>query len=461
MVEGPGRTEASTREWTVLMGLGNIGATVKGQKKAAPQSAYTRDVIARGSQAVRDRAAAAQMQRTAAPQSLEFLRESGYGGPPQRSGGNAQYNAWLAQQGFNPDYEVTFGRTRKGAYSGFKTEGELKSAIKGRSQQMRGEARSQAGQQIADAGQQLDRVTSDYDVKAADAEKRAQETMLDWLGSFDALAKAGAYSKQGGFMPIEGKINPGGKYHDQELDPVLAGQERAQREAAGQASRDRQLEFANEFLGKHNAALVDQSQTGKYSRELDDWLSSQSEPLVSQMEAGQMIDATPLSAYATKAGAEYGVDPNLISGWYDDASDVSDFGVQRNQEAIDQYGMPYSDLQSWIAQQGRQDASAEADAARQQDTGTERQIADDVFQATGMDAQQLATAADVTPEQLWQIVQDPTYQQASADMAQVLQDPDFDPEGQGAEDVNGILDQLRVDPVLYRLIQAQYGSYLS
>lgn len=439
-------------------GLGR-GITSSRPAKKAPQSAYTRDVIERGAAAVADRRKAGTFDSTQPTDALSWMQATGYG-----QGGNDAYNQWFASQGFNPTYKVTFGQSKKGKYAGFATEGELKAAISGRAEQLRQEQNALAQRDYETAQSGLDTLDSQYAANDAIAQHQMAaptKAVLDLVGyDLHHLARSaapggdgqmdggfGSFGGSGGAPVADGGHVPGARvpyiddatHHQQLIDAANAG---------------------NDTLHR----------MGDYDQQLREWYGQQTEPLMQQSEAAQQQQLTPLAMYATKAGADYGVDPTLISGWYPASSQVTDFNTQRNLQSIQDYGMPYSDYQSYLASQAadqRRNQSvqdqADAQAAKDAQTAQDQQLEDGVYQATGMDVGSLASAADLTKEQVYSIVTDPNYQQAASDLYSVLTDPNFttlsaDDQAQSVDDVIG---QFRTDPTVYRLIQAQFGAYLS
>lgn len=398
--------------------------------KHAPPSAYTLDVIARGSQAVKDRAAGASFDRTQAPQALDWAQQTGLTADPTQ-----QYVDWASQRFAGAGQQpVTFGQSAKGAYSGFKTEGELKAALGGRAQQYRQEDQQHAAQQYGSASDDLNGLLSQFDTQQDRTRAALAPAALSGAGIGLGHVTGHAPTTWGGpdVLTAEGPT------------------------ASDTRHRQNDLDYAN--------------QLGAYNDRTKQWLADASQDPLQQMDTARQIESTPVSQYAGLAGADYGIDPTLVAGWFPQSADVTDFNTQRNLQSINDYGMPYSDVTSY-RNQGDQAAAADQRQAATDQTAAAKQAADDqqaqiaqvVGDATGQDVTQLAQATNMTPVQVAQVVADPSYQQASSDLQSVLFDPAFDPSNQqDADAVNAVLDQpaIRQDPQLYAMLLQVYGNYL-
>lgn len=398
-------------------------------KPAAPQSDYTKDVIARGSQAVKDRAAGAVLDRAQGKQQLDWAAQTGLptGDPTD------QYVQWYASKGFQPQYTPTFGRTPKGKYSGYATEGELKAATLGTAEQYRAQDRQSAAQQAHDAQAALDALLGRYDTQHGQATSEMDE--------LNRAIEQAQHPKQGVGSFFGDLADAGRKFVG------LPVSEHAPVDVSDKQSRLKDLTT--------------------YDQQLNEWLAQVSKPKLDEMQTAQQISQTPLRAYTTLAGRDYGIDPALIGGWYPESSELTDYTNQRNLQSIDDYGMPYNDVQSWFAEQQRaadaadRQATTDATAAdKQAATDEEQQITAIVGDATGMDAKQLAQATNMTPMQVAQVVSDPGYQQAAADLGGILTDPEFDPE-RDSDALNTVLDQIRTNPQMYAILTRQFSDYLS
>jgi hypothetical protein len=360
---------------------------------------YTRDVRERGLQAVQERRQASQYGINNRDAALQYMLDSGYTSQTPTDG----YRQFQQQRGFRPqNYNIVLGQG-DGPYAGFRTEGQLKAALLGRSEGLRGYDQQQAGELARLADQYLGEVEGQY------------TTQLD-----DGREAIGKWTKHDPTAPMDPDrlSGPGG---------ALGGAQKLQYEHA------------------------DQEHTGG----LNDWLAKTTDPYLEALSTAEQIGQTPLRDYATIAGAEYGVDPNIVGGWYPEASQIQDFRNQRDLSALDQYGMTQSEYQGVLGdmeqRQNQQNQQGTQDQQDQQDL----QVSDNIFQLTGMDGNQLAQGADLTTEQLYSVVTSDTYQSLNQEIAQIVADP-----GASEEDIQASVDEvlagIRSDPTLYRVLSAQW-----
>lgn len=371
---------------------------------------YTRDVRERGLQAVRERRQSQQYGVNNRDAALQYMLDTGYSSQTPTDG----YRQFQQQRGFRPQgYGIAVGQG-DGPYAGFRTEGQLKAAVLGQSEQMRGYDRQQADQLAQLADQYLGQVEDQYGTRLADGQQQ--------------LSKATGYNPAGGA-----------------IRDATAGW-------WGDSSED-----DGGMLGPMQRAIAKVPEMGykqgeqEYTGELNDWLAAASSPYMDALDTAEQIQQTPLRDYATIAGAEYGVDPNVIGGWYPEASQIQDFRNQRDLSAIDQYGLPQSEYQGVLNDMEQQ----QNQQVQQEQQGYDLQVADNIFQLTGMDGNQLAQAADLTTEQLYSVVTDGAYQSLNQEIAQIVADP-----GASEEDIQASVDEVlagvRADPVLYRVLSAQW-----
>jgi hypothetical protein len=356
-------------------------------------SDYTRDVAERGLQAVRDRRQASQYGPNNRDAALEYMLQTGYGPRPQP---NASYQQWAQSRGFQPQgYDIAVGQG-DGKYNGFETEGQLKSAVLGRSEYLRQQDWAQA-----------DELTQLADQYLSDAESQYETTNL---GTHSALI-------------------------GEQSDP-----------AADYAASQHPLGIDSYDYQEKKAVADD---------ELNAWLGETTAPYLDALDTATLIEQTPLRDYATLAGGEYGVDPNIIGGWYPQDTIIGDMKDQRDLNAINTYGMTDAEFQQFIDQQMRQ----EEQAGQDEQAGYDQQVDDAIFSVTGMDASQLASAADLNTEQLYGVVASEAYSALNGELSQLVQSYD-DPEAL-TEAVDQVLAQASMDPTLYRVLYAQWGGYAS
>ena len=260
------------------------GARPLGQPQVPKQTSYTASIVQNGKAAIDARKQAAQYGLTGQAQGLQSLYQ---GGAPTHVAQTQQYKDWMATQGFGapgvgPQYDVTFGRHEGGKYAGFDQLGELKAATLGRAERQR-----------------------EQDMTQSDMLRKGAQGNLDQLDT---------------------------DYKTQALIAILHG-------AKGTFGNGVTPEMSQ------RAIQAGQTQFDSYLPKLQDWSPKQADPQVSALETANQIDQTPTREYATLAGRDYGVDPNLIAGWFPQASEVSDAATQRNLESLHAYGVPYNEQQ--------------------------------------------------------------------------------------------------------------------
>lgn len=500
-------------------------------KKPAPSSAYTQDVAARGLQAVQERRQAAQFDRTQQPAAADWLQQSGYGG----NDSNALYEEWLSQRGFHPAaYPVTFGQSKKGAYNGYKTEGELKAALLGNAdlaresdQQQAQGLNSQVDEWLASIADQYQTGTDQATQLQAEADRNRDPYMMQFTGLAEASAaenrqlhpqptvrvhpgpapdvpQPGAVGMPGTSdeqflgvndvpsdalpMPVIPGALPIYDQYRQENDPTLrppvvtlpgvgptppsvseqmGGGLSGSIGAPTGSTQFTTIEPAPapdpRFRGMTGNAAATTNSISDYQQSLNDWLASASDPYLNAEEAAQRIQQTPLRDYAQIAGAQMGIDPSLVAGWYPQSSQVGDYTQQRDLQSIQDYGMPYSEHTSLDNRQQSDADQAATQATKDQTAANEQAQLQLIGDTTGLDGKQLAATTNMTLEQVANIVADPIYQQKAGEIQDKINDPTFiDPNnpdsGQGVID---ILNELRTDPELYALLSAQFADFVS
>lgn len=432
-------------------------------QKPVPSTDYTRDVIARGSQAVLDRAKGLSFDKTQGTQGLDWAQQTGL---PVNDPTDA-YMEWYASKGFQPSGgPVTFGQTPKGAYSGFKTEGDLKAAITGRADQERMQDRDTAQQQFNDASGTLNQLGTAYD------QQRTQKDQ-EVASLAPSVAGMGLGHTEGSGAPAGWGVGTQQHLEDRPatLDPSTHAIVPAMNGVLVRGTDAGHLVGPRPGDDTQAAADADRvMQLDAHGEQLKQWLATSAQPELDTMNTARQIGNTPLRDYQQQAGSQYGVDPNITAGWFPESTDVTDYTNQRNLQSINDYGVPYSDFQGYLAdQQQQQDAAAkqqttdQAAADKQATAAQAAQISDIVGQATGLDANQLEQSVNMTPDQVAQVVTDPTYQQATADLNSVVQADGFDPNGKDdVAAVNAVLDQpaIRQNPQLLAILLQVYSDYI-
>ena len=405
------------------------------------------------------------------------------GGRPLSGADNPFYEQWSRGSTAPTQYDVLYGRTPEGDYSGFKNASDLKAAVQGYGETLRNEDRDRAlaMQQLAE--QYLGQMETDYEKNyvrgVPTREEIARTQHMPSPGSPSEMAAIAQVAPQvevdprvyGGHMPSPGSPS--------EMEALMAFQTPGTIPTSGQADLVAQMRGANDYLSTQtrrnadeasrrnadesaNRRLADEmaavntagarlsaetADDRAYNDALNSWLADNAGQYQDAIDAADLVMQEPGRDYWLKAAAEYGVDPNIARGWYDEASMIRDFTEQRDLAAIDQYGMPYSEFQGFIGDQQRAEDAAVDDAAAADEQAMDQYVQD----VTGFDPQQLATSADVNVPMLYDLVSTPEFQEATSAIINAAANPD---------DVQGILDQwMEQDPVLYRVLDSMFGDY--
>lgn len=355
-------------------------------------SDYTQAVADQGLAAVNQRRRGSQFDPTNYGQALTYLAQTGYG--PSMSAN--LYNQWMQSRGFNPTgYNVTVGQSPKGKYGGFSTLGMLQAAIRGQAETMRHQDRQQADELAALANKYLDQAQGMY------------------ADEFKTVADATA------------RDLPQGTYR------------------------------AQAFSAAANNAIGD-AQNAHGGAELNKWLGETTDPYLSALELASQIGQTPIRNYATVAGANYGVDPNIVAGWYPDASTITDYRNQRDLQSLQNYGMTQSEYEQWLNGQNRNQTDAANAAADQQD----QQYLDYIYGTTGLDGKQLASAVDMTVPQLASAMNSENFQNAYATVMDTLNNNNGNDIAATQQAVANDLAPYMNDPTMYSLLTYLFSQYL-
>jgi len=427
-------------------------APYKGGGSSGRDSSYTQDVNSRGIAAVQERRnRLGYGSPLASQQRVGYMAQTGQN--PVAS--SSVFDEWMSSM-VPQGYGIALGQSEDGKYAGFKTEGELKAAIEGAAQTRRASDRNVFDQLYADAGANLDRTMSDWstgrrNAQSAESDIRAQigrdmgivlpSSNESGVGygtagldrSVSGLSSEPTYTKPavGGDLPnlvsmLADKIGATN-------DPVkLRAQQSAKLWQAEQPSWQAQND---------------------YQDSLDQWLADRSGKYLDQQEFAQQAANAPLSLYAAQAGAGYGVDPNILAGWFGTNEDNADFTAQRNADAINAYGMPYNEYQSALSGLER-DAQAAAD---QQTAAAETQMNNEVYAITGQDGGQLAQAVNMTPAQVYQMVGDPAFQEYAYTIDAALGQNNYE---EAIAAVDTLMQQVGADPAYRKLLDYLYGDVL-
>lgn len=411
---------------------------LRSSNQQAPQSDYTRQV-ASGGLAVVDQARQQRRYGTAGAQANYI--DTGvysYQAPIARSGD--MYDQWLAQ--YAPQAQTgpyAYGRTEDGAYAGYKNEGTLKAALRGRAEQMRGQDREMFTALDQLANQRLDDLGQQYQDQLAEsgATTRYERTVptLD-----DPKPTAGQASGRGGDT----------------LDALTA--------AAIERMSTPTQQSTSEGLTRRDAATADrytamaeqQAKKDYQFDELNPWLADQSAPLIDQMDFAQSGLATPIATYAQRAGAEYGIDPYIVGGWYPESSAIADARDQQTLAFLRETGMTPTDYEQALNALDREQQQQDQTFADQQ-----AQAIDDAgYQLTQGQSttSELSNAINLPVEDVLNILNSADYQYAQSAINDALTTQDM---GYIEETVTQMLDAAATtDPAMLNILQTIYKDYV-
>ena len=366
-------------------------------------TSYTEDVAKRGLDAVRERRNVTGYDSTMRDQALAMVA----GGARYKPNAETDlYDQWHQQRGFTPgSYDIGFGRG-DGKYSGFDTVDALKSAVRGYSEFQREQDRMQAQALDQLANQRLDELESQY------TDKRINITDDD---------PAQAWMQH---MPQMGKVGEIPTATEAEMEMLSRNAD----------VQDRIDNSAQTAPAQH-----------EYNKALDQWLAENSDKYLQASEFAGEVQDTPLRDYAMIAAQQYGVDPMIARGWYDEATQIGDFREQRDLQSLENYGLPYGEYQDALDQfQGQAQDQQEMLSDEQ-----EQQLRGAIEAFTGLRADDLMNGAKINMTDLYSVLASPDYGQYAQEIMDSGNDPDT---------ITSVLDTVRsIDPQLYRVLTAQYG----
>lgn len=331
-----------------------------------------------------------------------------------------RYAAYRDQQGWGAQGGV--GITGKpGKYAGLPTMGMLNDAILGRAKTKYQSDQQAANQLMADASQRRQTVTGQVDTERGNVKKLIASQMVPSVAYSPDTSRASTLGTPRSGI-IGGLI---GKAADS-VRPVKAE------------------------MTAHAPMAV--NPYADYQSYLDDHLQSQGEiPASQDEELASYLSGTPLSEYARDtASSEYGLDPNVAAGMFDTSVDTQYAADQRDAQSMAEFGVPYNE---YVASQ-RTQASQMEDDQKLYDDQMNEQLYSAVSERVGMDAKALANAADMTMEQVAQVVADPSYDAAAADLEAAAA------EGDPTRFAEALTQAARGNPAAYRVLEAQYAGYV-
>lgn len=442
-------------------------------QQQTPQSDYTRQV-ASGGLAVVDQARQQRRYGTAGAQAN--YNDTGvysYQAPVARSGD--LYDQWLAQ--YAPQAQTgpyAYGRTEDGAYAGYKNEGTLKAALRGRAEQMRGQDREMFTALDQLANQRLDDLGQQYQDQLAEsgASTRYERT----VPTLDDPKPTATYTPGTRVPSMPGnRVGTGdGEFQSirDQSDPLVTGQASGRGgdtlDALTAAAIERMStptqQSTSEGLTRRDAATADrytamaeqQAKKDYQFDELNPWLADQSAPLIDQMDFAQSGLATPIAAYAQRAGAEFGIDPYIVGGWYPESSAIADARDQQTLAYLRDTGMTPADYEQALNALDREQQQQDQTFADQQ-----AQAIDDAgYQLTQGQSttSELSNAINLPVEDVLNILNSADYQYAQSAINDALTSQDM---GYIEETVTQMLDAAATtDPAMLNILQTIYKDYV-
>lgn len=449
------------------------------QQRPAPQSDYTRQVAEGGIGALQQARQQRRYGLTGAEQNYRDGGASGvpgvfsYAGPTGKP--NDMYDQWLSQvtpQGA-PDTGYAYGRTEDGAYAGFKNQGTLQAALRGRAENIRGQDQEmfRALEQMANQG--LDGLTDEYGQRRqenTDTERYArtiptlpdvkpQVVPTSATGQTDRVQPSRIGTEDGQFQSIRDQNDP--SVYQQPLPEGVLGNIVS---TVAASSRGTMPRSTSEGLNRSDSAAADrytgmaemQAKTDYVNKDLNPWLANESAPLLDQQDFAQSGLATPIAMYAQRAGAEYGVDPNIVAGWYPNSSALTDARDQRDLAFLEQTGMTASDYEQALRDIERQQNAA----ATAQDDQLAQDYAAAGYELTGGQAttSELANVTNLPVEDVYNILDSADYQFAQGKINEALSTQDL---GYIEETMTSVLDGAAyTDPAMLNILQTIYKDYI-
>lgn len=379
---------------------------------------YTDDIAARGLQAILDRRSQQRYGRTAQDQALASYMQ----GDPFVGQQSPMYDAY--RQSMRPQgYQQSFGRG-DGKYNGWDTQGLMTTELRGQAEMLREQDRMRA--------QALQSMIED---RLSGFEDRYLDNLNDLSGTYQVQNTA-APGWQAGRAATAGKAPVYDRVDDEMGSGIAAALKN--RVHADQAQ-------GAEIIGEDDPRVL-------YNKALGDWLDRASDPWLDAGDFASQVEQTPLRDYAFQAGAQLGIDPALVAGWYPESSQIGDFTQQRDLESIDMAGMPYSEYQRALQQMQSDSEQAYSD----QDAAWQEQASNDIFNQYGIDGRQLASSAQMTLDQLMSAVNSDNFLTLEQEVSAALSSGGLD-----EDTLNEIVAAANGDPATQRALLAIYTPYLS
>jgi hypothetical protein len=391
---------------------------VKPAPPQRPPSQYTEMVRQRGLAGVREARQQLRYGSAGVNAALTQGRTPIYAQPAKAD--SELYDRWQRQvtPAAKPETEYMLGRTEEGPYAGFKTQGLLQSATRGRAETIRRQDDEVFGALDQMAGDKLDRLEKEY--------SNQQEAVRSGIRR-DDIVDADRQSIRSNMEYMSGRF----------ANPVAGMQQRQKA-----------------FTTRVDDGRVD---ADPYVQdELNPWLETASTPLLEQQAFAAQVRRTPIAEYAQRAGAEYGVDPNIVGGWYTDASAVGDARDRRDLDMLDTTGMTWADTQSALNAMERDQTQMDNSVMSAED----QMLEDEIVQATGglASGRELVSETGMTMTDVADVLATDAFAEYSAAIYDALATNDA---GTVEDTVTSVMDTAAFqDPGLFNILQVLYKDYI-
>lgn len=391
---------------------------VKPAPPPRPPSQYTEMIRQRGLAGVREARQQLRYGSAGVNDALTQGRTPVYTQPTKAD--SELYDRWQKQvtPAAMPEAGYMLGRTEEGPYAGFKTQGLLQAATQGRAESIRRQDDEVFGALDQMAADKLDQVEKSYRSK--------QDEVRSGMRRDDIM--------------------------DAERQRIRSNMEYMSGRRTNPVPAIRQRQAA--FTTRVDDGRVD---TDPYvQNELNPWLESSSAPLLEQQAFAAQVRRTPIAEYAQRAGAEYGVDPNIVGGWYTDASAIGDARNRRDLDMLDTTGMTWADTQSALnAMEGDQN-QMDTSVLSEQD----QMLEDEILQNTGglASGKELASKTGMTMTDVADVLGTDAFAEYSAAIYDALATNDA---GTVEDTVTSVMDTAAFqDPGLFNILQVLYKDYI-
>jgi hypothetical protein len=388
---------------------------VKPAPPSRPPSQYTEMIRQRGLAGVREARQQLRYGSAGVNAALTEGRTPVYAQPAKAD--SELYDRWQRQvtPAAKSEAEYMLGRTEEGPYAGFKTQGLLQNATRGRAEAIRRQDDEVFGALDQMAGDKLDQIEADYGTKRGEVKS-----------SFRRNAISDADRRLDAFNRVDG----------------------------ARSSNESGVGYSSAGSTAWSDDKVDADPYVK--DELNPWLETASTPLLEQQAFAAQVRRTPIAEYAQRAGAEYGVDPNIVGGWYTDASAIGDARDRRDLDMLDTTGMTWADTQSALNAMERDQTQMDNSVMSAED----QMLEDEIVQATGglASGRELVSETGMTMTDVADVLATDAFAEYSAAIYDALATNDA---GTVEDTVTSVMDTAAFqDPGLFNILQVIYKDYI-